>query len=560
MEKKFTLRCSTIFILVMFQAVGECLTETVEITIPDGKILGQVNITSRQNVTYYNFKGIPFGQPPVGDLRFASPLPNSPWNGTLDATKERSECVQFSSDDFLGIGDISGDEDCLYINVYTPNYNATGLPVLVWIYGGAFITGSGNYSSYSPDFFLEQDIVYVSFNYRLGVLGFLSTGDEASSGNWGIKDQLLALKWVQHNIAYFGGNPDNVTIFGESAGSVSVHLLIQTTLAKGLFHRAIMCSGSTLNLWSLNTRAIQITNSIATELGISTTNTTELVNGLRSVSLKTLVKTSWVNGWALYFTNGLRGLPFAPTLEPNIAGAVYVNPSDEALTYGNFNSVPVLMGFNSQEAVAAGSVPFYLDLYLVTYDIEQAFLAPWSLTQKSTKRILAGANIKYKYFQYTAIATNRQQLINFVSADQFNRPIRKAAVNMAKYVPVYYYEFGYQGNVSSSGDRTYEGTGHAEDTAYYFRSTNNYSTTDVKVSETIVLLWSNFIKYGNPTPVNDTALNYTIWSPIDPDASDVVYLSLNESIVMQVNPKQDDWEYYQTIWNKYGDETALTTY
>ncbi|XP_066147122.1 juvenile hormone esterase-like [Euwallacea fornicatus] len=560
MEKGFILRCLKSLILVMFQVVGECLTETVEITIPDGTILGQVDITSRHNVTYYNFKGIPFGQPPVGDLRFAAPLPNSPWNGTLDATTERSQCVQFSSDDLLGLGDISGDEDCLYINVYTPDYNATDLPVLVWIYGGAFINGNGNYTSFKPDFFLEQDIVYVSFNYRLGVLGFLSTDDEASSGNWGIKDQLLALKWVQHNIAYFGGNPKKVTIFGESAGSVSVHLLIQTTLAEGLFHRAIMCSGSTLNLWSLNTRAIQITNSIAATLDISKDNTTELVKRLRSVPLETLVKTSWVNGWELFFMDGLRGLPFAPTLEPNVAGAIYVSPSDEVLTSGHYNSVPVLMGFNSQEAVAAGSIPFYLDLYLLTYDINKALLAPWSLTQNSIDRILAGKNIKNKYFQNTAIATHRQQLINFVSADQFNRPIRKAAVSMAKYAPVYFYEFGYQGNVSSSGDRTYEGTGHAEDVDYYFKSANSYSTTDVKVSETIVLLWSNFVKYGEPTPVNDPRLNYTIWTPIDPDASDVAYLSLNESIGMQVNPKQDDWDYYQTIWDKYGDNELLTTY
>ncbi|ERL91224.1 hypothetical protein D910_08561 [Dendroctonus ponderosae] len=202
--------------------------ETVEITIPDGTIRGQVNNTVRENVTFYSFRGIPYAKPPVGNLRFASPVKNSAWSGVYNATYDRSECYQ-NSDGFLGFT-FAGQEDCLYINVYTPDINASGLPVLVWIHGGSFLLSNSSYAQFAPDFFLEQDLVFVSFNYRMGVFGFLSTEDEACPENWGIKNQLLALRWVQENVAYFGGDPKNVTISGESAESVSVNLLSQTNI------------------------------------------------------------------------------------------------------------------------------------------------------------------------------------------------------------------------------------------------------------------------------------------------------------------------------------------
>ncbi|KAL1506685.1 hypothetical protein ABEB36_006005 [Hypothenemus hampei] len=546
------------FTFIVLQ-INQGFSETVTLQISDGDIVGQVGTTVRQNITYYSFRGIPYAEPPVGDLRFASPVKNSPWNGTLNATYDRSECPQYSSDDLLGTT-LYGAEDCLYINVYTPDVNEN-FPSVVWIYGGAFMTGNSSFASFGPDYFLEQGIVFVSFNYRLGILGFLSTEDEACPGNWGIKDQVLALQWVQENIAYFGGDPGNVTIFGESAGAVSVSLLMQTNMTEGLFHRAIMNSGTTLNLWGLNTRAAATATLVSTNMGIITTNKTTMINELRKVDVEKVMNVGSNTAWTLFLTNGLRGLPYAPTIEPNIEGALYTNPSDAALSAGLFHKVPVLMGFNSEEAVSAGSVPHYIDIYLNYYGLIVGFLTPYSLTSDEIKRFICGQDIKLNFFGDGTLG-NRENLIKFVSADQFNRPIRRAAGDMANYTDVYFYEFGYQGNVSVQGEeREFDGTGHAEDVYYLFNIQNstNYTNTDLYVSETMVLLWSNFIKYGKPTPFEDERLNNTIWEPVKSDSDDFTYLSINQSVTLAANPKESDWQYYQNAWRKYYDGTAEDT-
>lgn len=166
---------------------------------------------------YFSWKGIPYAQPPVGPLRFRAPVPHAGWTGIRDASEHGESCP---SDGWLS--DKTGDEDCLFLNVYTTNIIARR-PVMVWIHGGSFTGGSGDDSTYGPDHLIGEDVVIVTINYRLGVLGFMSTGDRHAPGNYGLKDMQLALRWVRENILNFGGDPDNITVFGESAGSVAVH-------------------------------------------------------------------------------------------------------------------------------------------------------------------------------------------------------------------------------------------------------------------------------------------------------------------------------------------------
>ncbi|HEX7166780.1 MAG TPA: carboxylesterase/lipase family protein [Acidimicrobiales bacterium] len=195
-----------------------------------------------------SFKGVPFAAPPVGDLRFRPPVPPQPWEGTRAADAFGAVAPQVAQ---AGVAQGDGQrqsEDCLYLNVWTPGLDGTR-PVMVWIHGGAFQNGSGSLPLYDgTNLASNGDVVVVTMNYRLGVLGWLASEQLAAepgapAGNWGLLDQVAALRWVSENIRAFGGDPGNVTIFGESAGSVSVSTLLGTPAARGLFHKAIAQSG-----------------------------------------------------------------------------------------------------------------------------------------------------------------------------------------------------------------------------------------------------------------------------------------------------------------------------
>ena len=221
------------------------------VRIDSGLVSG--TLSSAGLKTYF---GIPFAAPPILQNRWREPQPVKPWDGVLTANRKQAECVQGLRSPSINhyFGDELSGEDCLYLNIWEPGTAKTGdkLPVLVWIYGGAFNVGSSTSAIYDGTALAKKGVVYVSINYRLGVMGFLAhpemtreSGHNAS-GNWGFLDQVAALKWVQKNIAAFGGDPGNVTLVGQSAGSMSITNLQASPLTKGLFQRVIGMSGTTL--------------------------------------------------------------------------------------------------------------------------------------------------------------------------------------------------------------------------------------------------------------------------------------------------------------------------
>jgi len=204
--------------------------------------------------TYF---GIPFAAPPIRENRWRAPQPAAHWKGVLTADRKPAECVQGLRSPTINhyFGDELAGEDCLYLNIWAPanSKSGDGLPVLVWIYGGAFTGGSASMPIYAGGELAKKGVIYVAANYRLGVFGFLAHPDATkesghnASGDWGFLDQVAALKWVQTNIAAFGGDPANVTLIGQSAGSMSINDLQASPLAKGLFKRAIGMSGATVH-------------------------------------------------------------------------------------------------------------------------------------------------------------------------------------------------------------------------------------------------------------------------------------------------------------------------
>jgi para-nitrobenzyl esterase len=200
------------------------------------------------------FLGLPYAAPPVGDLRWKAPEPPIPWKGERDATDFGAHCAQIHLFDDIVFQDNGPSENCLFLNVYVPAdaTDRSKLPVMVWIHGGGYAVGSGSEPRHDGDTLPTKGVVLVTINYRLGVFGFLATPDLAresngSAGNYGLMDMVAALEWVKANIRNFGGNPQNVTIFGESAGSFAVSTLMASPAARGLFHKAIGESGSALS-------------------------------------------------------------------------------------------------------------------------------------------------------------------------------------------------------------------------------------------------------------------------------------------------------------------------
>ncbi|CAG9856921.1 unnamed protein product [Phyllotreta striolata] len=519
-----------------------------KLKIEDGYVKGTIQKLLNPKKSVYAFRGIPYAKPPEGKLRFEPPVKNDKWNGVLDATKDRSECVQGSTN-------VTGSEDCLYISVYSPKLDGN-LPVLVWIYGGGFIGGSSSYDYYTPDPILEEEnVIYVAMNYRIGIFGFMSTGDKVVPGNMGLKDQCLALKWVQKNIKHFGGDPDKVTIFGESAGAASVSYQLQSECSKGLYRSAIMQSGNSLCLWSLTRNASYVAFETGRGLEINTSDSKTLVEELRKVPYKKLQQISVITGTAtLVKNNPLAGLVFSPVIEPPHEGAFFSSYSHQLLSEGKFNRVPVIMGINSNEANVIDDIPLIIDIFLEAYDIDYSNLAPADLTNNSLDRDTAGFSIRFYYFSLLPIGVQEKNVIRFASDDQFNRPTREAVIQMSKYVPVYFYRFSYKGNLGAGANSSYTGVGHGEDLGYFFKSTNEGNSThdDRLMRKRLVKLWTNFVIHGKPTPVKDPLLQNIQWKEVGKDPKQLTFLDINDTLKLSTNPFKDSMDFYDVIYNKYG--------
>uniref|UniRef100_A0A3B3VUG6 Carboxylic ester hydrolase n=1 Tax=Poecilia latipinna TaxID=48699 RepID=A0A3B3VUG6_9TELE len=334
-----------VFLLVSVLFLGATADlQAPEVQTKLGRLKGQYVSVKGKESGVHAFLGVPFAKPPLGPtLRLAAPQPAEGWQGLRDATKQPNMCIQNMDfvDELLQklkgliveIPDIS--EDCLYLNIYTPANRAADakLPVMVWIHGGSFLLGSA--SGYDGSALAAyQDVVVVLIQYRLGALGFVSTGDEHLPGNFGLLDQIQALRWIKENIHSFGGNPDLVTIFGESAGGVSVSLLLLSPLSDGLFHRAIAESGTAAMDLLVVSDAVPVMQAVVNASGCSLGCTEKIAKCMRNLDIDTIL--------ALGKDQSLR----CPV---NIDGHFLTEPVPELFQKHKLHTVPFMTGINDHE-------------------------------------------------------------------------------------------------------------------------------------------------------------------------------------------------------------------
>ncbi|PNI63934.1 CES1 isoform 3 [Pan troglodytes] len=479
-----------------------------------GKVLGKFVSLEGFAQPVAVFLGIPFAKPPLGPLRFTPPQPAEPWSFVKNATSYPPMCTQdpkagqLLSELFTNRKEnipLKLSEDCLYLNIYTPAdlTKKNRLPVMVWIHGGGLMVGAA--STYDGlALAAHENVVVVTIQYRLGIWGFFSTGDEHSPGNWGHLDQLAALRWVQDNIASFGGNPGSVTIFGESAGGESVSVLVLSPLAKNLFHRAISESGVALTSVLVKKGDVKpLAKKIATTAGCKTTTSAVMVHCLRQKTEEELLETTLK---MKFLSLDLQGDPRESQLLLGtvIDGMLLLKTPEELQAERNFHTVPYMVGINKQE------FGWLIPMQLMSYPLSEEKLdqkTAMSLLWKSyplvgiAKELIPEAT--EKYLGGTDDPVKKKDLFLDLIADvMFGVPSVTVARNHRDAgAPTYMYEFQYRPSFSSDmKPKTVIGD-HGDELFSVFGAPflkEGASEEEIRLSKMVMKFWANFARNGNP--------------------------------------------------------------
>jgi len=477
MQPKLPALCAALFACLLLGFAANASADPLTVKTAQGKVHGKDINDGKVRA----WLGVPYAAPPVGDLRWRAPQPHAKWKGTRDATKFGAHCVQGHVYDDMVFQDAGENEDCLYLNVYAPATadDHSKLPVMFWIHGGGFAGGSGDEPRHNGDFLPLKGVVLVTINYRLGIFGFLALadlGDEAkgASGNYGMLDQVAALNWVHDNIARFGGDPNNVTIFGESAGSFAVSALMAAKPARGLFAKAIGESGGALATGML------------------------VENDLKAVEARNL---TWMTGLGISSLSQFRAMPAETVLEDSrkhgapqfgivIDGSFLTEPVADTYAAGHQAHVPLLAGWNHDEMpfLANGmTVEKWKAFAKATYgDHADEFLA---LYPGSTDEEAVRSAIDYGSDAFIAYGTWQWIEAQVKTGDS----------------PVYRYRFDLAAPPSKFHPGSY--AFHSDDIEYVFGTLDTrpgavWRPEDRTLSGEMMDYWTNFAKTGDPNGPN----------------------------------------------------------
>ncbi|XP_053740523.1 fatty acyl-CoA hydrolase precursor, medium chain-like isoform X1 [Synchiropus splendidus] len=465
-----------------------------------GSLRGEVLTVNGSENKVHAFLGVPFAKPPVGPtLRLAAPQAVEAWEGVRNATKQPLMCIQDRdlsvdlAENYMGhkieIPEVS--EDCLYLNIYTPANRTEDakLAVMVWIHGGGLSTGAA--SAYDGSALTAyENVVVVVIQYRLGLLGYLSTGDEHMAGNWGMLDQVQALKWVQEHIHNFGGDSNSVTIFGESAGGVCVSLLLLSPLTEGLLNNAIAESGAAAMDALVQESSLEITQIVANMSGCSAESTEKIASCMRNLDMETILAIVKV-----------RALSYTVVTD----GHFLTKPVKQLFESHELQKVPFITGVNSDEGGYVMTRNFAPPNWTTGLDPEQVSEMVASFVPNIDKRELV-----LKEYGVTSEdrVKNRDAITQFIGDVLFNIPaVVTANAHRDAGATVYVYEYTYIPSHMKSRRPSFVGSDHGDEisSVFGFCFTHAHLTLpepclaeEEKLGRIVMSYWANFARTGSP--------------------------------------------------------------
>lgn len=475
------------------------------------------------------FKGIPFATAKT----LENPVRHPGWQGTLKANSFQKRCLQAT----LTQDSTYGQEDCLYLNIWVPQGRkqvSQDLPVMIWIYGGAFLMGSGHGANFLSNYLYDGEeiatrgnVIVVTFNYRVGPLGFLSTGDANLPGNFGLRDQHMAIAWVKRNIAAFGGDPDNITIFGESAGGASVSLQTLSPYNKGLIRRAISQSGVALSPWAIQENPLLWAKKIAEKVGCPTDDTSKLAGCLKVTDPRALTLAYRLplkqQEYPIWFYLG-----FTPVVDGDFI------PDDPINLYANAADIDYLAGTNDMDGHL-----------FATIDMPAIDKSKQDITEEDFYRLVSGSTVRKglkgaqatfgiyteSWAQDPSQENKKKTVVAFETDALFLIPTEMALAQHrahAKSANTYSYLFSHPSRMPIYPK--WMGADHADDLQYVFgkpfATPLGYRAQERSVSKAMIAYWTNFAKSGDPNMGNSQVPTH--WYPYTVENGN--YLTITKSI------------------------------
>ncbi|XP_034824712.1 esterase FE4-like [Maniola hyperantus] len=514
-----------------------------EVAIEQGILSGKISRCG----TFFEYIGIPYAKSD-NNTRFQAPGPPPSWKGVYKAVEGYHMCPQKS---FFGI---MGSEDCLKLNVYVPVNlkDQKPLAVMVYIFGGAFLFGNADKIVYGPRFLVKKDVILVTFNYRVALLGFLCLRTKEAPGNAGIKDQIAALRWVKKNIAAFGGDPDNITVFGGSSGATSVSFLIASEATIGLFNRAIVQSGSSVSHWSINRKPIWVASLLARTIGYNTEDPKVLYDIFSKLDYKDIIAINTKKPIGMFNDNTLIHKPcvekYIPGIEPVITDLPY------KIFENKTKDLDVMYGTSSNEGIFLA--PIQSDEMLESRNGRYLFASDLHFSSEKEAMMIAEKIHKF-YFGDDEISSKK--ILN-VSKLLGHLDFEVPAIFETEYLlsrsksKVYNYVFNYHGWRNflklNTGFWHEDGATHGDEVFYLFDGDlfpMVFSMDDRKMIEQLTLLWTNFAKNGNPTPEwSDLPFR---WKPSAKD--NLQFLYIDRESKMGPMPSPEGYRLWKDIYSKY---------